>query len=198
MVVQDRQPDGAQCAARRDGVPAHQPPAGLPDLRPGRRVRPAGPVDVLRHGSLALRREQARGEGQESRPAGQDRDDPLHPLHPLHPLRPRNRRGAGARRHLARREHGGRHLCRARADLGAVGQHDRHLPGRRADRQALRLRRPAVGAEEDRRRRRARRHRQQHPHRQPRPRSAAHPAAPERGRERGVDGRQIPFFAWTG
>ena len=28
--------------ARRDGVPAHQPPARLPDLRPGRRVQAAG------------------------------------------------------------------------------------------------------------------------------------------------------------
>jgi ferredoxin len=30
-------------AGRGDGVPAHQPPARLPDLRPGRRVRPPGP-----------------------------------------------------------------------------------------------------------------------------------------------------------
>ena len=29
-------------AARRDGAPAHQPPARLPDLRPGRRVQAAG------------------------------------------------------------------------------------------------------------------------------------------------------------
>ena len=36
--------EGAQ---GRDGIPADQPPAGLPDLRPGRRVRPAGPGDGL-------------------------------------------------------------------------------------------------------------------------------------------------------
>ena len=35
-------------ARRGDGVPAHQPSARLPDLRPGRRVRPAGPGDGLR------------------------------------------------------------------------------------------------------------------------------------------------------
>ena len=45
---QDRHADGAQGAQGRDGVPADQPPARLPDLRPGRRVRPAGPGDGLR------------------------------------------------------------------------------------------------------------------------------------------------------
>ena len=42
-------------AQRRDGVPAHQSPARLPDLRPGRRVRPARPVGGLRPRRLALR-----------------------------------------------------------------------------------------------------------------------------------------------
>ena len=162
---QDRHADGAQGAARRDGVPAHQPSARLPDLRPGRRMRPAGPGDRLRHGPLALSGEQARGEGQVSRSAGQDRDDALHPLHALHPLRDRGRRRARSRRHGARREHGGRHLCREGARLGAVRQYHRHLPGRRADLEAVRLHRAAVGAEEDRQRRRAGRGRHQHPHR---------------------------------
>ncbi len=40
--------DGEEGARGGDGVPADQPPAGLPDLRPGRRVRPAGPVHGLR------------------------------------------------------------------------------------------------------------------------------------------------------
>ena len=35
--------DGAQGARRGDGVPADQSSARLPDLRPGRRMRPAGP-----------------------------------------------------------------------------------------------------------------------------------------------------------
>ena len=39
--------DGQEGARGGDGVPAHQPPARLPDLRPGRRVRPAGPGDGL-------------------------------------------------------------------------------------------------------------------------------------------------------
>ncbi len=41
--------------------------------------------------------------------------------------------------------------------------------------------------------RRARRGRQQHPRRYPRQRGDAHPAAPQRGRERGVDLRQDPL-----
>ena len=39
--------DGQEGARGGDGVPAHQPPARLPDLRPGRRMRPPGPGDGL-------------------------------------------------------------------------------------------------------------------------------------------------------
>ena len=39
---------GEEGARRRDGIPADQPSARLPDLRSGRRVRPAGPGDGLR------------------------------------------------------------------------------------------------------------------------------------------------------
>ena len=79
--------DGQEGARRGDGVPAHQPPARLPDLRPGRRVRPAGPGDGLRVRRHPLPREQARRRGQVYRPARRDQDEPLHPLHALHPLR---------------------------------------------------------------------------------------------------------------
>ena len=49
--------DGEEGARRGDGVPPHQPPARLPDLRPGRPVRPAGPGDGLRrrHEPLSTR-----------------------------------------------------------------------------------------------------------------------------------------------
>ena len=99
-----RHADGAQGAQGRDGIPADQPSARLPDLRPGRRVRPAGPGDGLRLRPQPLSREQARGAGQGSGPAGQDVDEPLHPLHALHPLRHRGggRRGAGRDRAAAR------------------------------------------------------------------------------------------------
>ena len=58
------------------------------------------------------------------------------------------------------------HLCRAGAELRAVGQHHRSVPGRRADLEALRLHRAAVGAAQDRDDRRDGRGRQQHPRRQ--------------------------------
>ena len=78
--------DGEEGARGGDGVPAHQPPARLPDLRPGRRVRPAGPGDGLWPQLLALRGEQARDRRQIYGPGHQDVDDPLHPVHALHPL----------------------------------------------------------------------------------------------------------------
>ena len=56
----DQLADGRQGAPRRDGVPADQSSARLPDLRPGRRMRSAGSGDGLRRRFLALSREQAR------------------------------------------------------------------------------------------------------------------------------------------
>ena len=50
---------------------------------------------------------------------------------------------------------------------------------------------------QDRQHRRAGCGRRQHPHRCARPRGAAHPAAPERGRERGMAGRQVALCAST-
>ena len=41
--------DGQEGPRRRDGIPADQPSAGLPDLRPGWRMRPAGPGHGLRY-----------------------------------------------------------------------------------------------------------------------------------------------------
>ncbi len=48
-----------QGAARRDGAPADQPPAGLPDVRQGRRMPPAEPGDVQRPRGIPLHRRQA-------------------------------------------------------------------------------------------------------------------------------------------
>src|SRR3546814_1006621 len=71
----DTERQGAQVAAQRDGIPADQPSAGLPDLRPGRRVRTAGPVAGLRPFGLALLRAQARGGRRGHGPAGRPRSD---------------------------------------------------------------------------------------------------------------------------
>ena len=55
MVVHTQSERAVQGTQRRDGIPADQPSARLPDLRPGRRVRPAGPGDGLRHRPQPLR-----------------------------------------------------------------------------------------------------------------------------------------------
>ena len=144
---QHQDADGQEGARRGDGVPPHQPPARLPDLRPGRPVRPAGPGDGLRRRHLALPREQARGRRQVSRPADQDRHEPVHPLHPLRPLHHRGGRRRGSRRDLARRGHGDHELSREGARLRAAGQRRRSLPGRRAHPQARGLQLPALGAD---------------------------------------------------
>ncbi len=86
--------DGEEGARRGDGVSPHQPSARLPDLRPGRPVRPAGPGDGLRRRYQPLRREQARGSGQVSRPVDQDLHEPVHSLHPLRALRRRKWRAS--------------------------------------------------------------------------------------------------------
>ena len=188
----DQFADGAQGAQGRAGIPADQPSARLPDLRPGRRMRPAGPDDGLRRRLVALRREQARRRGQVPRPAGQDLDEPLHPLHALHPLLDRGRRRLRARRDRPRRGHGDHALPRAHPHFRAAGQRRRSLPGRRADFAPDLVPCPAVGIFEDRDGRRDGRHRLGDPRRCARPRSRAHPAAGQRGDQRGVDLRQDP------
>ena len=92
MIVRTQERQGDQGAAGGDGVPAHQPPARLPDLRPGRRVPAAGSRGRLRRVVVALRRGKARRLPQGRRPADLDGgDEPLHPLHALRPLRPGGR-----------------------------------------------------------------------------------------------------------
>ena len=191
MVIKTDSPMATQGAQGRHGVPADQPSARLPDLRPGRRVRPAGPGDGLWLRPRPVPREQAGGDRQVSRAAGQDGDDPLHPLHALRPLRRRDRRRRGPRRHRPRRASRDRHLCREGGRLRTVGKPDRHLPGGRADLQALRLHGAAVGAQQDALGRRAGRGRHQHPDRCPRPRGLARAAAHQRGGQRGVARRQV-------
>jgi hypothetical protein len=92
---QDEVAHGQEGAGGGDGVPPHQPPARLPDLRPGRRMRPAGPGDGLWRGLLALPRAQARGRRPEPRAARRDAHDALHLLHPLRALHHRGGGDAG-------------------------------------------------------------------------------------------------------
>ena len=85
---------GRQGAARRHGAAAGQPPAGLPDLRQGRRVPAAEPGDEQRPRGVPLRRRQAhlRQADQDLHP-GPARPRALHPLPALHPVLPGDRRG---------------------------------------------------------------------------------------------------------
>ena len=134
---QDQHADGPEGAQGRDGVPADQPSARLPDLRPGRRVRPAGPGDGLRVRPARFK---------ENKRAVRDKDlgplvktDMNRCIHCTRCIRFLDEIAGveelGA--HRPRRAHGDRHLCRAGAELRALGQHHRPLPGRRADLQAL-------------------------------------------------------------
>ena len=124
---------GGQGAEGRDGVPADQPSARLPDLRPGRRMPAAGPGGRLRRVELALRRStSASCSDKNLGPLVSTDNDALHPLHALRALRPGDRRRDGARHDRPRRARRDRHLRRQDGRLGAVGQHDRPVPGRRA------------------------------------------------------------------
>ena len=112
---------GDQGAAGRDGVPADQPSARLPDLRPGRRMPVAGPRRRLRRVGFALPREEARRVPQVHGPAHLRRgDDALHPLHALHSLRPGDRRHHGARHVRPRRARRDRDVRRPHRRLRVV------------------------------------------------------------------------------
>ena len=178
MVIRTDTAAGPQGAQERARDAPDQPPAGLPDLRSGRRVRPAGPDPVLRPRSLALQGEQAQRHRQGSGALDLDPHEPLHPLHALHPLPRRGRGRRGARHGAPRRARGDQHLDRARAAFRAAGQHHRSVPGRRAQFQALRVPRAPLGAAQDRIDRRARCGRLQHPDRRAPARGHAHRAAP--------------------
>ena len=147
MVVKTQvtSPGRRQGAAREHGVPAGQPPARLPDLRQGRRVPAAEPVDVARLRREPLRRRQAdlpqAGQHLAEHPA---RPGAVRPLRPLHPLLRAGRRRPVHRAGRARRPAAGRHL-RARAlPVLLLGQHDPDLPGRGADQRGLPVPLPPV------------------------------------------------------
>ena len=112
--VKTNSADGQEGARGGDGVPAHQPSARLPDLRPGRRVRPAGPGDGLRGRLLALSRAEAGGDRHGPRAAGRDLHDALHLLHALRAVHHRGRRRAGDGADRARRGQRDHQLPRAR------------------------------------------------------------------------------------
>ena len=154
----------------------------------------AGPGRGIWRQRVALRRRKARGVPQERRPADLDgRDEPLHPLHALRALRAGGGGRDGARHAAPRRACRDHHLRRAQRRQRAVGQHDRHLPGRRAHQQAVPLQRTHLGAVAPQEREPARFHRCQ-PDRagEGRPRDAR-AAAGERSGQRMLDRRPRPL-----
>ena len=181
-------------AKGRDGVPADQSSARLPDLRPGRRMPAAGPRRRLRRVEFPLQRTEARRPEQEPRTADLHRHDALHPLHALCPLRAGNRGHHGTRHGQPRRARRDHDLRRQDGRFGAVGQHDRPVPGRCADVEAVSLLGAHLGAGAAQVGFAARRARQQ-PYRagQERPRHARG-AARKRGGQRMLALRQGSFF----
>ncbi len=186
MIITDS-PTVKTRARGRARVPAHQPPARLPDLRPGRGMRFAGPDHGLRLRRRPLPGQQTRGGGQISRASDRHLHDALHPLHALCALHDRGRRRGRPRRHRPRRGYGDHHLSGAGHTVEPLGQRGRSLPGRRAHLQALRLQRAALGADQDALDRHDGRARQRHPRRCARARGHAHPAPRQRRHQRGVD-----------
>ena len=133
-------------AAVGGGVPADQPPAGLPRVRQGRRVPAAGHHLRLGRRHLALHRAQAPlRQAAGALAADRDRPRALHPLLPLRALLPGGRRGlpagaARARRPLLRLD------VRRPPLRGALQrQHRRAVPRRRAHLAPLPLPRAPVG-----------------------------------------------------
>jgi hypothetical protein len=117
----------------RDGVPPHQPPARLPDLRPGGRVQAPGAVDRLRPGLLPLHRaEEREAEADAPRAAGHAGRRALHPLLALRPLLQGDRQGRRPRLHRPRQLQHAHLLPGQEAREQLLAQHGRHLPGRRA------------------------------------------------------------------
>ncbi len=202
---------GREGPARRDGAPAHQPPARLPGVRQGRRVPAAEPGDERRPGPVPLPRRQAHlPQADQDLQPGAARPRAVRAVPALHPLLPGDRgrpvhrpaapRHPAADRHLLPGRAGHRHP--GRADARRVGravrvvllrQHDPDLPGRRAHQRGVPVPLPSVRPGVDPVGVRALRERVRPAHRPP-PRLGAAPARRRRpGGERGVELRQGPF-----
>ena len=184
---------GRQGPAREHGVPADQPPAGLPDLRQGRRVPAAEPGAVPRVRRDPVHRRQAHLP-QADQHLGQRAAGPgaLRALRPLHPVLRAGRRRPVHRAGRAGRAAAGRDLREGAVLLLLLRQHHPDLPGGRADQRGVPVPLPALRPGLHPVGRRARRLRVGDPGRPP-PRHRDAPAGRRRPRgQRGVDHRQGP------
>ena len=146
MVVNTQSDEREGDPGRRARVPADQPPARLPGVRPRRRVPAAGPDPCVRSGRVAVRRGEAPlREADPDQRSRAPRPRALHPVRPLHALRRRDRRRPAHRLRRARRRDAGHHLSRRAVHVLLLRQHGPDLPGGRAHRVVVPLPRPAVG-----------------------------------------------------
>ena len=90
----------------RDGISPHQPPARLPDLRPGRRMQAPGILGPVRQRRQPLHRRQGEEtEARRHRRAHRPRRRTLHHVFALHPLLQGNGARRRARLHRPRQPH---------------------------------------------------------------------------------------------
>ena len=140
MVVDTRGARGREGAPGRAGAAARQPSARLPDLRPGRRVLPAG-LRVRATARREARTQEPRRKALkrvDDRSARRPRPGALHPLPPLRPLLPRRSpRRASSRVFNLGDQSVHRHVPGRAARQRLLDLHRRHLSGRRAAQQGL-------------------------------------------------------------
>ena len=141
MVVktQHTSPVAEEGAAGGDGAAAHQPPAGLPDLRQGRRVPAAEPGDDHRAaptpGSSTTKRTFPKPLADLH--AGAARPRALRAVPALHPVLRADRRRPVHRPARARRAAADRRRAGQAVPVVLLRQHHPDLPGRRADQRGV-------------------------------------------------------------
>ncbi len=136
MVVKTQltSPVAEKAQQRCDGAAAHQPPAGLPGLRQGRRVPAAEPGDVARRRRVPLRGQEAHlREARADLHAGAAGPRAVRAVRALHPLLQPDRGRPDDRADRARRAPAGRHRRGRPLRVVLLREHHPDLPGRRAD-----------------------------------------------------------------
>ena len=180
-------------AGRRDGAAAREPPARLPDLRPGGRVQAPGLRLRVRRGGVAHARAAPRArEERLARAHHRLRPGALHPVPPLRALLPRDHGHRRARGPESRRSLGDRDRSRRPARERLLDERGRHLPGGRAHHQGLPLQDPRLVPGGRAGRLHRLQQRLQHLPRRREQQGLPLPAAPQRRGERHLDLRLRP------
>ncbi|CAA9413714.1 MAG: NADH-ubiquinone oxidoreductase chain G, partial [uncultured Phycisphaerae bacterium] len=182
----DRQPEAGH------GVPADQPPARLPGVRPGRRVPAAGLLVRLRPQPEPVRGGQAEEPEEGRRRPRHAVRGPVHHVYPVRAVHPRGVGDGRAVRRGPRAQGGDRDLPRPAGEQQDRRQRGRPLPGRGAAGQGLPVQAAGVAAAGDAERQPGRRRRREHLPAPQRGRRLPGQAAVQRRREHLVDQRRHP------